>query len=336
MLPLPPMRKVLAFTLVALLLPFTATAAGVSVMVEGKRITFLDVPSDAWFGTYVRDAAQSGIVGGYKDAAGNLTGVFGPADPVTVAQALKIAIEGSGYDVEVYSPGNCGRNHWAVLYVALARKKGFFPFACTELDRRATRAEVAQIFADAFLIDKTPPQEQPFQDVSTSHPNANAIAALERDDVISGDTDAKGRPTGRFRPGDRTNRAEVVKMVMRARQEYGTPGAKKMSGTSSSRGYRLGSSSAGTASVVITYTDTGGFQPSSVIIKRGATVIFRNESGWAFWPASNDHPTHLLYPEFDAKEEYGPGRSYSFTFLKVGTWPFHNHVGVGGGTITVE
>ena len=43
---------------------------------------------------------------------------------------------------------------------------------------------------------------------------------------------------------------------------------------------------------------------------------FENESGDDFWPASNVHPTHLLYPGFDAKKPILDGGSYSFTFTK--------------------
>ncbi|MDH5596672.1 MAG: S-layer homology domain-containing protein [Candidatus Peregrinibacteria bacterium] len=54
--------------------------------------TFDDVPADAWFFDYVEAAVQLGIVSGYKDAGGNLTGFFGPGDTVNRAQASKIIV----------------------------------------------------------------------------------------------------------------------------------------------------------------------------------------------------------------------------------------------------
>lgn len=36
--------------------------------------------------------------------------------------------------------------------------------------------------------------------------------------------------------------------------------------------------------------------------------------------------TNLLYPEFDAKKEIKPGESYSFTFEKVSSRKYHNHL----------
>ena len=54
--------------------------------------TFEDVPADAWFFDYVEAAVQLGIVNGYTDAAGNLTGMFGPSDVVNRAAATKILV----------------------------------------------------------------------------------------------------------------------------------------------------------------------------------------------------------------------------------------------------
>ncbi len=87
---------------------------------------------------------------------------------------------------------------------------------------------------------------------------------------------------------------------------------------------------------VITYTDSG-FNPSAIIIKKGDTVEFDNRSTRAFWPASNNHPVHSIYPEFDPKKSIPSGSSWSFTFERVGKWQFHNHLKFSErGTITVE
>ncbi len=68
-----------------------------------------------------------------------------------------------------------------------------------------------------------------------------------------------------------------------------------------------------------------GFSPASIEINVGDTVAFINKSTSNFWPASNPHPTHTDYPEFDAKKNITPGETYSFTFTKTGTWGYHNH-----------
>jgi len=55
--------------------------------------TFDDVQEDDWFTPYVEEAATLGIVTGYTDETGSLTGMFGPADVVTRAAATKILVE---------------------------------------------------------------------------------------------------------------------------------------------------------------------------------------------------------------------------------------------------
>jgi plastocyanin len=76
---------------------------------------------------------------------------------------------------------------------------------------------------------------------------------------------------------------------------------------------------------IVKLTDNG-WEPSTLTIKSGDTVKFENDSSDDAWPASNVHPTHLLYPGFDAKKPLLPGDSYSFTFTKAGSWGYHNHL----------
>lgn len=54
--------------------------------------TFDDVPVDAWFYDYVEAAVQLGIMSGYTDASGNLTGMFGPGDSVNRAAMIKVVV----------------------------------------------------------------------------------------------------------------------------------------------------------------------------------------------------------------------------------------------------
>lgn len=75
----------------------------------------------------------------------------------------------------------------------------------------------------------------------------------------------------------------------------------------------------------VTYTDNG-FQPSELRIKAGSTVVFTNASTGSMWVASNMHPTHQLLPGFDQKRSVEKGGTYEYTFTKVGTWKYHNHV----------
>ena len=88
-----------------------------------------------------------------------------------------------------------------------------------------------------------------------------------------------------------------------------------------------------TEATVITYSDSG-FSPKSVTVKAGTTVKFESVAEAGMWVASAPHPAHTDYPGFDQKQT---GTIYQFTFTKVGTWKYHNHVNTSHtGTIVVE
>lgn len=82
---------------------------------------------------------------------------------------------------------------------------------------------------------------------------------------------------------------------------------------------------ASTEKVVVTYTDKG-FTPKTVTIKVGTTVQFMNQSASSMWVASALHPTHQLLPGFDQLQGAPNGGVYTYTFVKVGTWKYHNHL----------
>lgn len=69
-----------------------------------------------------------------------------------------------------------------------------------------------------------------------------------------------------------------------------------------------------------------GFEPGEVEIKIGDTVIFENTDSRDRWPASNIHPTHEIYPEFDPKKPVKPKGTWGFEFEKTGVWRFHDHL----------
>ncbi len=228
------MKRTLALIVVSILfLPGLVQAA-----------QFRDVPPDAWYARYVDDAVAASIVSGYKDSYGRLTGYFGPESRVTVAEALKIALESAGYDI---SKG-VGYGHWAAKYFSVAAGEHFALTQDPYLnpDRAATRAEVASLMSDAFRIPVPVPQGIKFNDVDTAAPFAAQIEALAKDNIVSGDTDAAGNAIGRFRPLSFVNRAETVKIAMAARTLYGQPGNRPGTSSSSSSSGISSSSSTGT------------------------------------------------------------------------------------------
>ena len=88
--------------------------------------------------------------------------------------------------------------------------------------------------------------------------------------------------------------------------------------------------------VEVDYTATG-FSLATVTVKKGTTVKFINKSGGSMSVASNPHPIHTDYPGFDQYKSSQKGQNeYDFTFDKVGTWGYHNHLNASdGGTVIV-
>ena len=86
----------------------------------------------------------------------------------------------------------------------------------------------------------------------------------------------------------------------------------------------------------ISYTNSC-YSPADVTINKNDTVRFTNNSTKNIWPASDNHPSHSLYPDFDANNSIASGGIYSFTFTKTGSWDYHDHLKPNcTGTITVQ
>ena len=72
--------------------------------------------------------------------------------------------------------------------------------------------------------------------------------------------------------------------------------------------------------------NNNGFEPRELTVGEGDNVVFINDDDTDRWPASNLHPTHGIYPEFDPEKHIKPGESWSFTFNKPGLWKMHDHL----------
>ncbi len=70
----------------------------------------------------------------------------------------------------------------------------------------------------------------------------------------------------------------------------------------------------------------GSFSPAKLIVKKGTNVVFKNAGKRSHWPASDFHPTHGIYPEFDPQEGIVAGENWEFKFEKPGKWKYHDHL----------
>ena len=93
------------------------------------------------------------------------------------------------------------------------------------------------------------------------------------------------------------------------------------------------------------------FTPSTLTVKTGDTVTFKDASTKNMWVASDEHPTHTEYDGTSRSthcaagytgetpfDQCAPSKSdYSFTFKKAGAIEFHDHLNPGAhGTVTVQ
>lgn len=69
-----------------------------------------------------------------------------------------------------------------------------------------------------------------------------------------------------------------------------------------------------------------GFEPSEITVDENSTVLFMNKDKVDRWPASNIHPTHDIYPEFDPQKPIPPGSAWAFKPKKEGVWKYHDHL----------
>lgn len=69
-----------------------------------------------------------------------------------------------------------------------------------------------------------------------------------------------------------------------------------------------------------------GFLPTETVVDESSSVIFINKDTKARWPASNVHPTHDIYPDFDPKQPIKPGESWAFKPTKTGSFKYHDHL----------
>lgn len=76
-------------------------------------------------------------------------------------------------------------------------------------------------------------------------------------------------------------------------------------------------------SVVIVYTDNG-FEKDSYTVKKGQTVIVRNQSSAPLEFSSDDHPAHTDNSELNLRAVASGGEA-TLAPTRTGTWGIHDH-----------
>ncbi len=173
-------------------------------------IPFKDTDDNQWYTDYVSAVKNRGIISGYKDAAGNELGEFRPANNITVAEILKIALETADKGKASGTPGlRAALNHWAKGYAKKAEELGLdLVESDVDLNRPATRAEVVRLMLEAFGIEPDTVTSTDFSDVPRTHKHAKFIEYAKSLGIVSGDDNATT-----FRPDASINRAEAAKIA---------------------------------------------------------------------------------------------------------------------------
>lgn len=190
------------------------------------QLILVDVRQEDWFAPYVFAMARLGIINGYKDSAGSPTGMFGPGDPVTIAQLSKIVHTYMGEEPRAFAPEilvhKSAANTWFQNYVASAEERDWRIFLDPNLDlnRPATRGEILVTFLQVLDIPLQWPKGNVFKDVSRRTPYASAIETSANLGIVAGKTDSSGNKTGYFGPTDTVTRAELAKILSTLKDKF--------------------------------------------------------------------------------------------------------------------
>jgi plastocyanin len=70
----------------------------------------------------------------------------------------------------------------------------------------------------------------------------------------------------------------------------------------------------------------GCFVPQALTIKPGTSIIFTDYGDDKMWVATDPYPKENGLRGFNSGQAWAKGQSYGYTFEKVGTYGYHNHV----------
>lgn len=179
---------------------------------EGIQYYDVKMEDESWYYDEVMGLKNEGILTGYKDSDGELTGYFAPEATITYAEMLKLALEVSQQGESSETPSDTtAQGQWYEGYVAQAETLEL-SIVGSEWNKEITRHDAVVLISEVLgLYKNVDAYEGQFPDVSTSDSDAIHFAAVYEYGVFTGDAD-----TGNLRPTDTMNRAEAAKVVFTA------------------------------------------------------------------------------------------------------------------------
>ena len=76
--------------------------------------------------------------------------------------------------------------------------------------------------------------------------------------------------------------------------------------------------------IEVSITDSG-FVPSTIVVAKGAKVVWKNDSASPRRIGSNPYPDHTSLPSLYSKDVIAPGQTYSYTFNDAGEWGYSDY-----------
>jgi len=141
-----------------------------------KNVPFSDVKKSYWGISFISFCYEKGLINGMGD------GTFAPADKVTMAQAVKMAVCALDKEDEALSIG--GKN-WYSGYVEVAEKYGLLRKVDQTPDENAKRVNVAQIVYNMVEFE----DEDKFNEEEVSDPSDDDVKIDEEEEEIDSEKD---------------------------------------------------------------------------------------------------------------------------------------------------
>lgn len=182
---------------------------------EAYQFEDVRLAESEWYFEPVIEMKEEGIVSGYKDSSGELTGEFRPENNVTLGEVLKMTVEAAQLKI---TPVADETAHWAVQagYFSTAQMLGLEQMLdLSNLNRSATREEVAVIVAAVFGLDTSAEYSGVFPDYNGNF--GKYIQAVYESGIFTGDGE-----TGNFNGSASINRAEISKVISSALEAHGS------------------------------------------------------------------------------------------------------------------
>ncbi len=173
-------------------------------------VKFSDVSEKAWFYKPINKLRKRGVISGYKN------GKFGPGDPVTRGQMMKIACNATGLNIKSFNRtlafSDIKDDNPFLRCIHAASQKGWvggYANGTFGVDDKVTRGQAAKIIVNAFELDLIKPTKLSFPDVKVSDWFYPYVETLSYHKILTGYGD------GTFKPGKILNRAEISKIIIK-------------------------------------------------------------------------------------------------------------------------